>query len=60
MNLTSRHAKSYMYHQPFARTNWFFYSFVHVSHYFCMECFPGYVTNITTPSTFKNQFISSL
>lgn len=58
-NSTSRHAKPYMYRQPFARTNSFFYSFVpHTIS--AWNALPGYVTNMTTPSTFKNAFISSL
>ena len=33
--------------------------FICASHYFCMECF-AWVCNMTTPSAFKNAFISSL
>ena len=49
----SRRAKPYMYCQPFARTNSFFYSFVpHTIS--AWNALPGYVTDMTTPSTFKN------
>ena len=55
-NSTSRHAKPYMYRQPFARTNSFFYSFVpHTIS--AWNSLPGYVTNMTTSSTFNNAFI---
>jgi len=49
-----------MYHQPFARTNPFFYSFVpHTIS--AWNALPGYVTNnYDNSSTFKNEYISSL
>ena len=56
MNSTSRHAKLY---QPFAYTKSFLYSFVPHS-ISAWNALPGYVTNMTTPFTFKNAFISSL
>jgi len=48
MNSTSCHQKPYMYRHPFAHTTsvW--------------NALPGYETNMTTPSTFKNAFLSSL
>jgi len=56
MNSTSCQAKLYMYRQPFARTNAFFYPFVPltISEW---NALPTYVMNMTTPFT---AFIPSL
>ena len=61
MSSTLRYAKPYMYRQPyaFAHTNSFFYSFVPrtISDW---NALPSYVTNTTSPASFKNAFISTL
>ena len=59
MSSTLRYAKPYMYRQPFAHTNSFYYSFVPrtISDW---NALPSYVTNTTSPASFKNAFISTL
>ena len=59
MSSTLRYAKPYMYRQPFAHTNSLFYSFVPrtISEW---NALPSYVTNTTSPASFKNAFISTL
>ena len=59
MSSTLRYAKPYLYRQPFAHTNSFLYSFVPhtISDW---NALPSYVTNTTSPASFKNAFISTL
>ena len=59
MSSTLHYAKPYMYRQPFAHTNSFFYSFVPRTISDC-NALPSYVTNTTSPASFKNAFISTL
>ena len=59
MSSTLHYTKPYMYRQPFAHTNSFFHSFVPhtISDW---NALPSYVTNTTSPASFKNAFISTL